>query len=64
MEEYILIIRIEVNGIVQDKITHHMSFEEATGFAKRKLEIFTDNDAKVYSCKIYKVKQIEFPNQI
>lgn len=65
MEEFIIIIRLGVRGIVQNKVFYTTTRENAEKVANENLDRFTSmNDVTIFSAKIYKAEQIGFANQV
>lgn len=65
MEEFIIIIRLEVKGIVQNKVFYNTTRENAEKIANESLNRFQSMEGvTLFSAKIYKAEQIGFSNQI
>lgn len=63
--EYIIIIKIVVNGLLQNKVFYTITREEAEKVASKTLDRFLSiNGITIHSAKIYKAEQIGFVNQI
>lgn len=70
MEEFIVIIRLEVKGLVHDKVEKNKVFytttrENAEKIANESLDRFSSmKGVIIVSAKIYKAEQIGFANQV
>lgn len=63
--EYIIIIRVAVNGLLQNKVFYTTTREQAEKVANETLDKFLSiNGVTIHSAKIYKAEQIGFANQI
>lgn len=63
--EYIIIIRIAVNGLLQNKMFYTITRKQAEKVANETLDRFQSIDGvTIYSAKIYKAEQVGFANQI
>lgn len=65
MEEFIIIIRLGVKGVMQNKVFYTTTRENAEKVANESLDRYTSMDGvTIFSAKIYKAEQIGFANQI
>lgn len=64
MQDFIIILRVGINGIVENKVFYTTTRENAEKVANENIDRFSSMGAVLFSAKIYEAKQIGFPNQI